>query len=348
MSNSEMVPQGRGLVIHQEPIRGGLKAIREPDSLARVYGFAKTIADTELVPEHFKTRTINGVKTYLTTEQVANNVFGAALLADRMNECPFILMQNMAFIHGRPSFAGNYIINRLNMSGLIRGRLFYKTTGSGKSLSVTAYCFEAQTGERIEATVDMVMAEKEGWTTKKGNKYGTMPEQMLKYRSATFLVRANFPELLFGYQTQDEVADIHGAPEPAQVVSRAGVYMAPPEVNNIAEDLKAKIMGLGEPVAVVSAPISVGKTESMAQSITVESAPVPEVESAPVVDTVLEDTAPSPQQEEPVKVFYGYPDPVQELPTVDVQVITPEEAGALADYIEGALEGGPAHDNAPF
>jgi hypothetical protein len=52
------------------------------------------------------------------------------------------------------------------------------------------------------------MAKAEGWLTKTGSKWITMPELMLKYRAAAFFGRLYAPEVLMGMQTSEEVIDI--------------------------------------------------------------------------------------------------------------------------------------------
>jgi hypothetical protein len=62
------------------------------------------------------------------------------------------------------------------------------------------------------------MAKAEGWYAKNGSKWQTMPEQMLRYRAASFFVRAYAPELSLGLATREEIEDsIDG-----EVVSRQG------------------------------------------------------------------------------------------------------------------------------
>lgn len=51
------------------------------------------------------------------------------------------------------------------------------------------------------------MAKDEGWYQKKGSKWQTMPDLMLRYRSATFLIRTTAPEISMGL-TKDEVEDL--------------------------------------------------------------------------------------------------------------------------------------------
>jgi hypothetical protein len=55
----------------------------------------------------------------------------------------------------------------------------------------------------------MKMANDAGWS--KNAIYKSIPEQMLKYRAAVFLIRSHFPEVLFGMQTVEELRDVDAA-----------------------------------------------------------------------------------------------------------------------------------------
>lgn len=63
----------------------------------------------------------------------------------------------------------------------------------------------------------MEMAVKEGWYQKNGSKWQSMPEQMLRYRAASFFGRIYAPDLLMGLKTQEEEQDamIDVTPEPS-------------------------------------------------------------------------------------------------------------------------------------
>jgi hypothetical protein len=52
------------------------------------------------------------------------------------------------------------------------------------------------------------MASAEGWATKAGSKWKTMPELMLRYRAAAFFGRLYAPDILMGMQTAEEAADV--------------------------------------------------------------------------------------------------------------------------------------------
>lgn len=67
--------------------------------------------------------------------------------------------------------------------------------------------------------VSIQMAIDEGWLTKNGSKWQTIPELMLRYRCASFFGRLYAPEILMGLHTTEEVHDYI----PAEADSQ-GVY----------------------------------------------------------------------------------------------------------------------------
>jgi len=56
--------------------------------------------------------------------------------------------------------------------------------------------------------VSIELAVKEGWYTKNGSKWQTMPDVMLRYRTASFFGKLYAPELLMGLQTVEEAQDV--------------------------------------------------------------------------------------------------------------------------------------------
>lgn len=56
--------------------------------------------------------------------------------------------------------------------------------------------------------VTIEMAKSEGWLTKPGSKWKTMPELMMRYRAAAFFGRLYAPEIMMGMHTEFEVQDM--------------------------------------------------------------------------------------------------------------------------------------------
>jgi hypothetical protein len=90
------------------------------------------------------------------------------------------------------------------------------------------------------------MAKAEGWSTKNGSKWKTMPELMLRYRAAAFFGRLYAPDVLSGMHSADEVEDVHGRPERVDRAANVNKRLAKAKPVQAAEVV-------AEPVAVVEA-----------------------------------------------------------------------------------------------
>ena len=153
---------------------------------------SKALASSDLVPDAFR-------------GNVANCLI-ALEISTRLNMAPLMVMQNLHIIHGRPSWSSQFIIAAINSS---RRFTTLKFEFNKDRTSCTAYATERATGEVIRgATVTLEMASVEGWSTKKGSKWATMPELMLQYRAAAFFGRVYCPEILNGLYSEQEVMDI--------------------------------------------------------------------------------------------------------------------------------------------
>lgn len=166
-------------------------------------------------------------------------------MATRMGANPLMVMQNLYVVNGNPSWSSKFLIATINMSGkysALRYRkrnlgklgkvkyndLEYKTDASGRNrktivvkeldgtdidnIECVAYATELSTGEVLESDpVTIEMAIKEGWYTKSGSKWVTMPSLMLTYRAAAFWQRMYCPEISMGFLTKEEADDIQDA-----------------------------------------------------------------------------------------------------------------------------------------
>ena len=157
---------------------------------------AKALASSTLIPPQFQ------------GQQGFANCLVALEIANRMRMSPFQVMQNLHIIHGRPSWSSQFIIGLINGCGRF-SPLQYEVTGQGDSLSCICIATELTSGKDLKGpTVTMAMAKKEGWATKSGSKWQTMPELMIRYRAAAFWGRLFAGDLLVGLQTQEEVIDV--------------------------------------------------------------------------------------------------------------------------------------------
>jgi hypothetical protein len=161
----------------------------DPEAFEHAQRVAKVFASSNLVPQHLK-------------GQVADCLI-AYQIARRLNEEPLTVFQNIYIVSGRPGWKTEYVIARANRSGVFKGRITWKASGKGGTLAVTAHAILAETGEVIDVTCDMDMARAEGWT--KNAKYTSMPEHMLRWRSAAMLIRLYAPEVMLGMPIVEEL-----------------------------------------------------------------------------------------------------------------------------------------------
>lgn len=140
------------------------------------------------------------------------NCIVALEMANRMGASPLMVMQNLYIVHGNPGWSSKFLIASFNQCGRFTA-LRYEWTEARDGCR--AWAVEKVTGERIDGPmVTTEMARAEGWSTKSGSKWKTMPELMLMYRAAAFLIRTYAPEISMGLRTDDEIIDMG----PADVV----------------------------------------------------------------------------------------------------------------------------------
>jgi hypothetical protein len=252
----------------QQPVAPFSANILTPEGFDFVQRVAKALSSSELVPAIYRQQTVDKFGNATPNPNGFSNTVVAINMANRMNADPLMVMQNMHVIEGRPSWSSKWIIAMVNGSGKFSPLRFDMVTDEHeteveymhvewinkqrnevprkikiKNMSCVAWAIEKATGERVESIkVDMVMAIKEGWYQKKGSKWQTMPDQMLRYRSASFFGNIYAPELLMGLMTVEEAQDIiEGEYEVRNSVPVGSVNVSPAmsavnPVNDIAVD----------------------------------------------------------------------------------------------------------------
>jgi hypothetical protein len=232
-------------------------------------------------------------------------------MADRMGLDPLTLMQNVAFVSGRPTWKATFAIALANRSGDFKSGLQFRTAGSGRQMKVTCFAERVADGRLVEETVTMEMAEADGWT--KNPKYKSLPEVMLSYRAAMFFVRKNCPELLFGLPAEDEVEQ--------QAVE---VRISTPEIANASARLAS--------IASRSAPELTGPVASEPE-LPREDWQDQEQRDLVLVDEPLVEAAAPPAEQQ---VDVAEPEVDEELPEAEL-----ERIGAEVDALVATLNNGP-------
>jgi hypothetical protein len=197
---------------------------------------AKAFASSSMVPTAYQAMTTKGYCERATVEPnpaAISNCMIALDMAQRMNANPLMIMQNLYVIEGRPSWSSQFIIAAINNCGKFsplrfdlewldemdatystfewvnKQKVEKKHSIRIKNARCIAWAIEKATGERLEsAPVTMEMAVNEGWYGKNGSKWRSMPDLMLRYRTAAFFGRIYAPELLMGLPTAEEMQDV--------------------------------------------------------------------------------------------------------------------------------------------
>jgi len=156
---------------------------------------AKLLSASSLVPASYK-------------DNIPNTVI-ALEMANRVGASPLMVMQNLHVIQGKPGWASAFIIGMINASGKFRDNLEFELTGTGDEMKCYAYATSASSGKLLKGPeITMEMAKKEGWVSKSGSKWVTMPQLMIHYRAAAFFGRLYVPEIMMGMHTVEELADM--------------------------------------------------------------------------------------------------------------------------------------------
>ncbi|MBR2694148.1 MAG: hypothetical protein IKE69_08035 [Thermoguttaceae bacterium] len=163
---------------------------------------AEKVSQSNILPDTFKGK--------------AGDVLIALDMAQRLRMNPLHVMQGIVIVHGRPTFSGQFYASLIKASGeFVKYDYEEKETGetvkeiAGRKNRACRIVAVRPNGEKVAGPwVDYQMAVKDGWATRSGSKWQTMPELMLRYRAASFFVRTCCPDAAMGLRDEYEQDDI--------------------------------------------------------------------------------------------------------------------------------------------
>src|SRR6056297_3215932 len=89
-----------------------------------LYRLAKTMSESNLVPKDFQGK--------------PSDCFLAVEMAQRLRVAPFMVLQNLYVVHGRPGWSSQFLIAMANRSGTFKGTIMFEEFGSDDDLEVAA------------------------------------------------------------------------------------------------------------------------------------------------------------------------------------------------------------------
>ncbi len=153
------------------------------EAMDKLLKYSEILAESTIIPAHY--------------EGNKGDIFVAVQTAYRMNLDPMMVMQGTYVIQGKLGMTSAFAISLANSSGLFVGGIRYRIQELGEdiegsvefynngtkdkkkvqfsNIQVTAYTNFKSNGEEISYTIGMKEEIAEGWTTKAGNKYQSLP-----------------------------------------------------------------------------------------------------------------------------------------------------------------------------
>jgi hypothetical protein len=160
---------------------------------------AKLLSAASLVPTNYQGNIPNCV--------IALN------MAQRLGADPLMVMQNLYVVHGRPGWSAKFLIASFNQCGRFSAvKYIFSGTPGNDDWSCVATSKEYSTTDTIVGPkISIALAKKEGWYQKNGSKWQSIPELMLMYRAAAWMINTHAPEISMGLLTQEEIHDTFDA-----------------------------------------------------------------------------------------------------------------------------------------
>lgn len=191
---------------------------------------AEGLAKSDLVPDNYKGKP----ESCLIAIDVARQIGSRS---------PLFVMQNLFIVKGKPSWSGQYCdaIVRANFKKV---KVDLSGDGDERGCVVTAYDENDNFCEGTRVTIRM--AKQEGWFSKQGSKWQTIPDLMLQYRAFAFFARIHCPDKLLGIHDEFENLDISKietkADNPFEEVEEVEVIREPEEQTTLLCDECAKVI----------------------------------------------------------------------------------------------------------
>lgn len=193
-ASSAKAMQAAQMLTHaDEQTEAALAPFASAKSFAVALRMADNLADSNFVPEKFRGKP-------------ADLVFGMDI-AHRTGMGLLPVLQSVFFVGGKPGFEAKFLIACLNATRRFSA-IDYEEGGEGDAQYCVAFATDLKTNKVKRGTkITIALAKAEGWYTRSGSKWKTMPDQMLRYRAASFFIRAFAPDVALGMQTVDELQE---------------------------------------------------------------------------------------------------------------------------------------------
>lgn len=182
------------LAVQQPQNNRGLNVFSSIEAFEAGQRMAKVLAASNLVPQQYK-------------GNIGDCLIGLNM-ASRMQADPLMVLQNLVVVHGTPTFEAKFAIACFNATGKYTPIRYEEIGERGKdSYGMYAYAIDKATGDLLKGPeITIGLAKEEGWYAR-NPKWKSIPQLMLRYRSASWFIRTTDPGVMLGFQTTEEMED---------------------------------------------------------------------------------------------------------------------------------------------
>lgn len=178
---------------YKSPLALNVQVMRE------IYQIAQAFSMSNLVPEAYRGRP-NSVGHA--------NCFVALSMGFELDLPPMQALTHIVVVNGRPAVDGQLAIALANRRAPIVGPMRFDEGGKGDEQFCVAWAIDKASKERVEYRLSIADAKAAGWLDKGMSHWKKDPRLMLRYRSASYLIRTTYPDAILGLSTKDELEDL--------------------------------------------------------------------------------------------------------------------------------------------
>ncbi len=211
---------------------------------------AQVFAQSTLVPQIYQ-------------KNVGNCLIGLNM-AFRMQADPLMVFQNLVVVSGVPSFEAKFAIACFNATGKYTPIDYQEIGTKGTdSYGMFATTINKTTGALVKGPeVTIQTAKDEGWYAR-NPKWKNIPQLMLRYRSASWLIRTVDPGCIMGLHTKEEVEDTEYTEVIADNVEQPSVEEQLSQAQEKEkQEANTQVVGMNVDDAPTSAPTAEPKQEA--------------------------------------------------------------------------------------
>lgn len=160
--------------------------------------FADAVANSELVPKSYKAQG-------KSVDKIKADLFVAIAMGQELGLTPMAAIQGIAVVNGMPTIWGDAMLAIVRASNKIKAFREWDE-GSFEGKDYVAYCESHRIGDDRSVVTKFTYDDANiAGLIKKAGTWTTHPKRMFKYKARSFNLRDQFPDVLKGLHSREEM-----------------------------------------------------------------------------------------------------------------------------------------------